>query len=270
MRNFVIGDIQGCFTEFMKLLELINFNPETDKLWLAGDMINRGPDSLAVMDFLINHQESIISVLGNHELHFLAIANNLRHPSRNDSMEELLASPMLPEIIAWLRKTPLIYYNNDFNAVLVHAGIYPHWTLHQALNYGLEMHQLLLSNQWQDVLSNMYGNEPVKPETIKTKAERHRFLLNVFTRMRYCTADGGLELKVKVSPGMQPDHLIPWYELIKQHQTPYRIFFGHWASLGIHIHKGITCLDSGCVWGRTLTAFCIETNEFLSVPATKI
>ena len=270
MSNYIIGDIQGCYREFIDLLDLIGFDTKNDKLWLTGDMINRGPDSLAVINFLMKHQDSVIAVLGNHELHFLAIANKIRLPSKNDSIEQILSSPNCDEIIRWLRTLPLIYYSHDFNIAMVHAGIYPKWNLNEALAYGDKMHKLIESNNWVHVLSNMYGNDPANQEDIKSDEDNYRFILNVFTRMRYCSQEGELDLIINSPPGTQPAHLVPWYELSGINKASYRLFFGHWASLGIHTYKNVTCMDSGCVWGRSLTGFCIETSQFYSVPESKI
>ncbi len=153
---------------------------------------------------------------------------------------------------------------------MVHAGIYPKWNLNEALAYGDKMHKLIESNNWVHVLSNMYGNDPAKQEDIKSDEDNYRFILNVFTRMRYCSQEGELDLIINSPPGTQPAHLVPWYELSGISKASYRLFFGHWASLGIHTYKNVTCMDSGCVWGRSLTGFCIETSQFYSVPESKI
>ncbi|MEK9686801.1 MAG: symmetrical bis(5'-nucleosyl)-tetraphosphatase [Gammaproteobacteria bacterium] len=258
MSNYFIGDIQGCYKELLSLLEKIAFDPQKDKLWLAGDLINRGPSSLEVIEFAYQNESSINFVLGNHELHFLAVATKQRHIGPNDTFQDILQSKNLANIIEWLREKPLIINNDALNFMMVHAGIYPLSNIKITLAAANEIEDKLKSSDWLNVLAKMYGNAPIHPDTVKNDWEYTRFWLNVLTRMRYCYSDGSLDLETKVPPGNQPHELKPWYELANQLPQDRKIIFGHWASLGLFTFKNFYCLDSGCVWGKDLTALRLE------------
>ncbi len=265
MATYAIGDIQGCYQSFMQLLNKIQFEPTKDTLWLAGDMINRGPQSLATMQFILDHQDNIQCVLGNHDLHFLAVACQNKPPHLKDTFNDILESNQKDEIIQWLSKQPLAYYDESFDTLMVHAGL-PHcWSQIDAIGYSQEVSLILQSNQANEFYSSMYGNEPAQWNNKLQGAERLRHITNAFTRMRYCFFDGELELQTKSPVGSQADDLFPWFELeSKSYQG--NIVFGHWASLeGKTTNSRINALDTGCVWGGSLTAIRLEDKQRFSV-----
>ncbi len=261
MATYAIGDIQGCYQSFRKLLKKIKFNPLTDKLWLAGDMINRGQDSLQTMQFILDNQQHIQSVLGNHDLHFLAVAHNCQEIHAKDTFDDILNSDLKQEVVAWLSKQPLALYNKSFDTLMVHAGMPFNWSKKQTLKYSQEVSKKIQSASRYQFYLSMYGNLPDTWQRELTGHNRLRYITNALTRMRYCHPDGRLELKVKSSPGEQNSHLIPWFELENQ-QYQGSIIFGHWASLeGRSGFDNIHALDTGCVWGGRLTAFRLEDNK---------
>jgi len=261
MATYAIGDIQGCYQSFRKLLKKIQFDPQKDQLWLTGDMINRGPNSLATMEFILKYQSSIRCVLGNHDLHFLAVANHCQNASEKDTFTDILNSNMRDEIIYWLSKQPLVIYDKNLNTLMVHAGLPFYWSEKRALKFSKEVSLVLQSPAAYQYYVSMYGNTPDTWSRSHKGIDRLRFITNAFTRMRYCHLDGRLELKVKSALNKRPKHLIPWFEL---ENTRYKgnIVFGHWASLqGYSPYPNIHALDTGCVWGGKLTAMRLEDKK---------
>ena len=261
MATYAIGDIQGCYQSFRKLLKKIKFNPLSDTLWLAGDLINRGPNSLSVMRYVLKHQSSIKCVLGNHDLHFLAVANHCQTPSRKDTFHDILNSNQRDEIVYWLTKQPLAIYDKKLNTLMVHAGLPFYWSQKRAIKFSNEVSKVLQSPAAYQYYVSMYGNKPDCWSKSLKGIDRLRFITNAFTRMRYCHLDGRLELNAKSALGKQPKHLIPWFELENER---YRgnIVFGHWASLqGYSPYENIHALDTGCVWGGKLTAMRLEDKK---------
>ncbi|WP_337879806.1 symmetrical bis(5'-nucleosyl)-tetraphosphatase [Rheinheimera sp.] len=263
MARYVIGDIQGCLPQLKELLALLQFNPALDELWFCGDLVARGPQSLETLRFIkaLGPQHKI--VLGNHDLHLLACAYGVATAKASDQLEQILQAADRDELLDWLRQQPLMHYDKNEQLLLVHAGLAPHWTPAAALAACAEVEQLLKHRPLQ-LLQEMYGDEPALWQDATTNAERWRFTVNSCTRMRYCQHNGALELKEKRPPAQVP-HLRPWYEF--WHDQPHpQIFFGHWASLmGFSPVPGIQALDTGCVWGNSLTAYCIENGQRYSV-----
>jgi len=265
MATYAIGDIQGCYQSFRKLLKKINFEPIKDQLWLAGDMINRGPNSLAVMEFILSNRNSVRCVLGNHDLHFLAVANECHAANLKDTYFDILESSLKYPIMTWLSKQPLARYNKEHNVLMTHAGLLPSWSHQEALKYSKEVSQTLQSAGSYQFYLSMYGNQPDTWKNGLQGLDRLRFITNVFTRMRYCHSDGRLELNTKSTPGVENAHLFPWFELDNTRYTG-DIVFGHWASLmGKTSRKNVYALDTGCVWGRKLTALRLECRRSFSV-----
>lgn len=263
MATYAIGDVQGCFKQLQSLLTKIKFDPSTDQLWFCGDLVARGPDSLATLRFIRSLGNAAKVVLGNHDLHFLACAFGFAEVDAKDQLDELLNAPDLAELLDWLQQQPLMYFEPERQLLLVHAGLAPGWDLHQALNAAAQV-STVLQNQPEKLFSVMYGNTPALWSEAKTDEERWRFTINSCTRMRFCLTNGALELKEKRHPD-KVSTLIPWYQFWRQQPHP-QIFFGHWAALMGHSPvEGIHALDTGCVWGNYLTAYCIETTQRYSV-----
>lgn len=261
MAIFAIGDIQGCWIELQRLLNKINFDPEEDTLWFTGDLVNRGPGSLETVRFVKKLGDSAITVLGNHELHLLAIAHGKFKARKNDTFDALLKAHDRDELIEWLRHRPLMHRDKELGYAMVHAGLPPQWSIKEASRRAKEIETVLQSDQVGDFLENMYGDEPAIWDEELTGWERLRFITNCFTRIRYCDKKGRLNLKQKCAPGDQPDGLFPWFELPKRKNKSADIIFGHWSTLGFKAENGIYALDTGCLWGGQLTALRIDGEE---------
>ena len=266
MSTYIFGDIQGCFDEFQKLLDIVQYDASSDHLWFVGDLINRGPKNLQTLEFIMS-QERVVTVLGNHDLHFLAIATGCHDLNPNDTVTDLLASPRLPEIIDWLRTRPLIHHDAELGFTMVHAGIPPIWDLQTSLEHAREVEAVLASED--SFFQDMYGNQPDQWQDSLTGPDRHRIITNYFTRMRFCTENGKLELTYKEKAG--PAGFSPWFNFPRPDGQSLRILFGHWAALGgITGNESAIALDTGCVWGRNLTAFRIDDKQFFSIPSIPV
>lgn len=262
MAIFAIGDIQGCVMPLEQLLGRIGFEPTTDQLWLTGDLINRGPNSLATLQLLRSFGNSVITVLGNHDLHFLAVASGVQKPRRGDTLATLLKSPDLGDIVDWLRARPLMHCDKSIKTILVHAGIYPGWSRKQAAALACEVESALQGENHVEFIRAMYGNRPSKWGSDLAPEDRFRFIVNTFTRMRYCDRKGNLNLAQKGPPGSQPNRYRPWYEHENMKCHSWRIVFGHWASLGCRQIGRFISLDSGCVWGGKMTAAQLDSQFY--------
>jgi bis(5'-nucleosyl)-tetraphosphatase (symmetrical) len=267
MAHYAIGDIQGCFEPLQRLLGLIRFNPEQDQLWLVGDVVNRGPQSLEVLRFLQTlHPAALRVVLGNHDLHFLAVAFGLIPLGKHDTFQPVLQAPDRESLCDWLRQQPLLHYDKKLNYIMTHAGILPAWTLAEAIKYAEEVQAALRSPAYRDALFHLYGNTPTHWNEQLTGWDRLRFINNSFTRMRFCTPDGGLDLEFKGKPGEQEKGQIPWFHIHPRNTAPIQLVFGHWAALGGVTHEpDIHALDTGCAWGNTLTAMRLEDQKRFEV-----
>jgi bis(5'-nucleosyl)-tetraphosphatase (symmetrical) len=270
MRRFAIGDIQGCYQSLQSLLEKIKFNPQQDQLWLVGDLINRGPDSLATLRYLYSIRHAIKIVLGNHDLHFIAAHYGLRKKGKLDTLDELLAAPDCQLFVDWLSQQPLVYHDKQSHIAMVHAGIPPQWSLAQALNFSAEVESALKGNQRQEFLSAMYGNTPAIWSSDLKGTDRLRVITNYFTRMRFCSAEGELELQTKEDAAGAPEGLAPWFSHTHRKTANEKIIFGHWAALqGKVTLPNLYALDTGCVWGGSLTAMDLSSYERVSYGCTR-
>ncbi len=256
MALYAIGDVQGCFTELQKLLEKIAFDPASDRLWFTGDLVNRGPRSVDTLRFVKSLGEKGVSVLGNHDVHLLAVSQNARPLKKNDTFGDVLAAPDADELIDWLRHRPLLHYQDGF--CLVHAGLSPQWDLETALRCAAEVEQALQGPEFNPLLAHIYGNQPDRWAESLRGFDRLRFITNAFTRLRYCTRDGRIDLQEKNRPGSQAPHLIPWFEVPGRKSRQLTILFGHWSTLGFYVGNGCYGLDSGCLWGQQLTALRLD------------
>ena len=260
MATYAVGDLQGGLKPLECLLESANFSWQEDTLWLVGDVINRGPESLQTLRYLHQHRERVVCVLGNHDLNLLAIASELRTPSPGDTMAEILAAPDREELLDWLRHRPLLH--TDAGYTMVHAGIPPMWTLAQAQTYAAEVEQVLQSDNYLDFIANMYGNTPGRWEENLSGHERLRTITNSLTRIRFFYPDGSMDLENKGALPVAGQGEIPWYNFPNRATEQDNIIFGHWASLdGKADHPRVYALDTGCVWGRSMTMLCLDTGQ---------
>ena len=267
MSTYAIGDIQGCYAAFMRLLERIGFDPGKDRLWLVGDLVNRGPQSPKVLRQVIELGDCVTSVLGNHDLHLLAVAAGVRKLSRSDTFGDVLKAKNSDELIGWLRQRPLLAFAQKHNRALVHAGLPPAWTVRRALKEAAKTEAMLRSEDWRAAVAAMYGNAPLVWSKSLDSEEKLRYTINALTRMRYCDRRGRLSFEYSGPPGTQPKSLVPWYRAPGRKSAGTHIYFGHWSALGVMQAQNLTALDSGCVWGRRLTAVKIGRS---TQPRTRV
>ncbi|NOT10889.1 MAG: symmetrical bis(5'-nucleosyl)-tetraphosphatase [Methylococcaceae bacterium] len=252
MAIYAIGDIQGCFDDLLKLLDTIAFNEHSDQLWFAGDLVNRGPKSLETLRFVKSLGNAAITVLGNHDMHLLAASCNDQASHRKDTLSQVLEASDRDELVDWLRHQPLFHFNDDF--CLVHAGLPPQWDFKTTKKMALLAEDTLKSPNYQFFLKQMYGDKPNLWSTSLKGIRKQRFIINCFTRMRYCDADGRLDFAQNGPLGSQPNHLFPWFEAPNRKNADMRVIFGHWSSLGYYEGANCYAIDTGCLWGGQLTA----------------
>ena len=266
MSTYAIGDIQGCFTELEALLDIIDFNHDEDKLWFTGDLVNRGPESLEVLRFVKALGDRAITVLGNHDLHLLAVFNNKVESKPKDTLETILDAPDCHELCEWLRHQPLLHHDPILGYTLIHAGFPPQWDLDDAQIHAREVEKVLQSNGYITFLSKMYRNHPNQWSDSLESWERIRFITNAFTRIRFCDAEGHLDLKNKGKPGEQDEGFMEWFKIPERKSKGYKLIIGHWAAIiGEANEKNIYALDTGCIWGNSLTALRLEDEHLFSV-----
>lgn len=270
MAIYAIGDIQGCFDELEELLRQLRFQRGRDQLWCVGDLVNRGPRSLEVLRFVSSLGDDARIVLGNHELNLMAIAAGLRQLRPQDTVQDILGAPDGNDLIEWLALQPLLVREPGVPYTMVHAGLAPQWDVADAAILAGEVQAALKGNERRDFLANMYGNEPDRWVDALDGWQRLRFITNALTRIRYVDSDGRLNLTENGPPGSQRDSLAPWYESNKRRSYGEPIIFGHWASLQIEkkldpVHR-VYHLDTGCVWGRELTALRLDDEHYFHVP----
>jgi bis(5'-nucleosyl)-tetraphosphatase (symmetrical) len=263
MSTYAIGDIQGCYNEFHQLLQQIGFDSEQDRLWLVGDLVNRGPDSLQVLRLVKSLGDSAITVLGNHDLHLLAVAAGEAALHRGDTLDEVLNAPDREELLTWLRHQRLLYAQDDY--VLVHAGLLPQWTVKQAASLAQEVEQALRSDDYAIFFEHMYGNAPHGWSDEYSGYKRLRVITNAFTRMRICDARGEMEFKFKGEVENIPAGYQPWFELAKRKSQDATVIFGHWSALGLKVTPNVIALDTGCLWGGPMTAIRLEDRKIFQV-----
>jgi len=262
MSTYAIGDLQGCLEPLQRLLDEVRFDPARDRLWLAGDLVNRGPDSLECLRFVHSMRESLEVVLGNHDLHLLAVARGHRKANPKDTLAPIIEASDRDVLLDWLRRQPLMHYDAYLDYVMVHAGIPPKWDLERARAHAREVEAVLQSDQLDDFLAQMYGNEPGRWKHKLYGSARLRVITNYFTRMRFCTADGELDLESKGGLETQKPGFAPWYAHAQHRCRNHRIVFGHWAALeGKAGASNVYPLDTGCVWGGSLTALRLEDQQ---------
>ena len=269
MSTYAIGDVQGCYPELRALLRECGFDARRDRLWLAGDLVNRGPRSLEVLRFVTDLGDRAHIVLGNHDLHLVASHHGIRRPRARDTFHDVLDAPDGEALVDWLRGRPMVHRDPELGFVMVHAGIPPAWTVDEACRLGSELSEALRGPDHSRLLAGMYGNKPDRWRDSLAGLDRLRFVTNAFTRMRYCHADGRLDFSETRPPGAQDPSLAPWYTLRDAGADGARIVFGHWATLqllaplprALHVRH----VDTGCVWGGSLTALRLDDDREFSV-----
>jgi bis(5'-nucleosyl)-tetraphosphatase (symmetrical) len=263
MSTYAIGDLQGCHDALMRLLDAVKFDTAADRLWLVGDLVNRGPDSLAVLRFLRELGDAAVCVLGNHDLHLLALAAGHGRLHKGDTLDAVLAAPDRDALIDWLRRQRLAWREGDW--VLVHAGVLPGWTVDEVMQYAAEAEATLQGPGYGDFLAQMYGNAPVAWDAGLQGVERLRVIVNAFTRLRYCSAAGEMEFHHKGAPGTQPSGWLPWFDVPGRKSADATFVIGHWSTLGLINRPGLVALDTGCLWGKQLTALRLDDRQVFSV-----
>ena len=266
MATYIVGDIQGCLDELKQLLATVRFDPSYDQLWIAGDLVARGPKSLETLRFIKQLGHSAIVVLGNHDLHLLAVSLGIHRVKDKDKTAAIFSAPDKDELLTWLRHQPLLAEHDEF--VMCHAGISPQWDLTIARAANSEIENLLQSDKWPWLIEKMYANLPDSWHDDLQGIERYRYIINAFTRMRFCFVDGRLDMACKQPPN-EVDHsqLVPWFDLPSRKTLGKTVLFGHWAALEGHTGKGEIGLDTGCVWGGDLTMLRWEDKQFFKQKA---
>lgn len=258
MTRYAVGDLQGCYGDLRRLLDRIGFDPATDRLWFVGDLVNRGPASLATLRYVKGLGDAATVVLGNHDLHLLAIAWDAaeHRPHKGDNLEDVLRAPDRDELLDWLRRRPLLHEEDGW--CMVHAGLPPQWDLETARACAREAEAVLAGDGIAEFIRHLYGNHPDRWSADLCGYDRWRFTINCLTRMRYCDADGRLEFQHKCAPGRQPAHLYPWYQVPGRKTAELKIVFGHWSTLGYRVEQNCWAIDTGCLWGGALTALRLD------------
>ena len=267
MSIWAIGDIQGCHSSLQQLLNHSEIaNDKNARFWFCGDLVNRGPDSLAVLDTIMAMGEKAITVLGNHDLHLLGMVAGLRKPGRLDTLDEILNSPKLSIYVDWLRSRPLAHLEDKH--LLVHAGVWPGWSAQDVINMSKQVQLRLQSHDWQEQIKNMYGNTPVLWDENLDADQQFRFTVNSLTRMRMLHNDGSLDFEHKGEPIYKNDFK-PWFSMPNRKAQDTTIVFGHWSALGLYVQPNLIGLDTGCIWGKHLTALRLHDRKFIQVQCDK-
>ncbi len=266
MATWAIGDIQGCFDEFKALLDKIRFRPDCDRLWLTGDLVNRGPQSLQTLEFLYALSDNLNVALGNHDLHLLATAFDHQKPGRKDTLDELLASPRSSPLLQWLRQQPLLHMDEHLDVCMVHAGLHPQWSIDKAAVLAREVEAILQSDRHIEFYRHMYGDKPAQWSDELNGWQRSRFITNMLTRIRYFKTDGSVALQAKGAPAKNAG-LIPWFDMPDRASASQHIIFGHWSTLALvnRDYPNVSPIDTGCLWGGRLTALRIDERPFTSM-----
>ena len=267
MTRYAIGDVQGCHAELRALVRELKFSPDRDVLWFVGDLVNRGPQSLETLRYIHSLGDNAVVVLGNHDLHLLAVVyGSKRKRKSGDTIDDVLEAPDRDKLLEWLITRPLVHFDADQADLMVHGGVIPRWTLKQTLDVAREVESALRTNP-RELFDNMYGDQPDRWSENLTGYDRLRFAINVLTRMRFCTADGRIDLKMKGPPTAARAPFKPWFEHENRLTQDVRILFGHWSALGFSRSHNTVGLDTGCVWGGSLSAFNLDADApLISVP----
>lgn len=270
MAVYAIGDIHGCMKALSELLEAISWQPGTDALWFVGDLVNGGPDSLAVLRWMVAHKEHVTVVLGNHDLHMLAVADGVKQARKSDTFQDIFDAPDKEDLLDWLRRRPMMHRQG--NHVMVHAGLLPPWTMEEAQGLARDIESVLRGPQKGRVafFDAMYGNEPRRWRGDLMGADRLRLGINAMTRMRIVgEVDLALEFDFKGELGDVPEGYVAWFDAARPAQQGLTVLCGHWSALGLVMREDLIALDTGCVWGRHLTAVRIEDRQIFQVQCSR-
>ena len=261
MAVYAIGDVQGCYSQLLRLIEKINFDPANDFLWFCGDLVNRGPESLQTLRFIKSLGHRAITVLGNHDLHLLALYHSKQTLNTSDTLSQVLTSSDCDELMNWLQSRPLAYFDESLKTVIAHAGIHPDWNLKQTLALSSELEQVLQGDGSSLFFEKMYGDTPDIWADHLTGFDRLRCITNVFTRMRFIAADHRLDFEAKGGPQQHNDtSLRPWFNLNSQLEPNIKVVFGHWATLATGAYGRHYAIDGGCIWGGCFTALQLDAE----------
>lgn len=267
MATFAIGDLQGCYEPLRRLVDVTGFDSARDRLWFVGDLVNRGPDSLACLRYVKSLGDAAVTVLGNHDLHLVCVAEGIQRSGRRDTLDEVLGAPDRDELVAWLRGRPMLHLEGGH--LLVHGGLLPEWTAARAAELAREVEDALRGPCHRAMLAELYGDQPNRWSDDLTGMERLRVIVNAMTRMRVCTRDGAMVLGFKGEPGEAHDAWTPWFDMPERRSADHTIVCGHWSALGVRVRPDLLSLDGGCVWGRCLTAIRLEDRELFTVACPK-
>lgn len=263
MTRYAIGDVQGCHDELQALIARLNFSADRDQIYFVGDLVNRGPASLQVLRFVRSLGDNAVVVLGNHDLHLLAVVHGVRRNRKSDTLDDVLTAPDRDALLEWLITRPMAHIHTHGDGrvdLIVHAGLIPQWTADVTLALARDV-EAALRNDPSRVFDHMYGDEPDRWSDDLGEKDRLRFTINVLTRLRVCSADGRIDLKWKGKPPPPDSPYQPWFDIERRQTRDARVIFGHWSALGFVQRNGVVGLDSGCVWGGSLTAFDLDTDR---------
>jgi len=264
MATFAIGDIQGCHDSLCRLLDACAFDPARDRLWLVGDLVNRGPQSLATLRLIKSFGDAALTVLGNHDLYLLMVAEGgARFRARDDTLQAILDAPDRDELLGWLRRQPLCHVEGEY--CMVHAGLLPQWTAARARELAREVEDALQGAQFAEFMQQLWGSEPAAWSDDLTGWARLRVIVNAMTRMRFCTAEGVMEFKTKGETAQAPAGYLPWFDAPQRRSADSIMVVGHWSALGLKLTPNLLALDSGCLWGGQLSALRLEDRRLFQV-----
>jgi bis(5'-nucleosyl)-tetraphosphatase (symmetrical) len=267
LATYAIGDLQGCYRPLESLLASFAFDCARDRLWFVGDLVNRGPDSLQCLRFVKSLGDAAITVFGNHDLHLICVAEGVEKKKKRDTLDEILEAPDRDELVAWLRHRPLMHAADGF--ALVHAGLLPEWSVAKARALAAEVERELQGPGYRAFLERMYGDEPDRWSESLGGIDRLRVIVNAMTRLRVCDSSGAMVLKFKGEPKDAPRGSTPWFDVPGRRSLDHTVVFGHWSALGLLVRPDILGLDSGCVWGRALSAVRLEDRRLFQVPCPR-
>jgi bis(5'-nucleosyl)-tetraphosphatase (symmetrical) len=267
MATYAIGDLQGCLEPLQRLLDSLNFDPAADRLWFVGDLVNRGPASLEVLRFVRKLGAGATVVQGNHDLHLVMQAEGYGKRNVEDTLDAVLAAPDRDELLAWLRTRPLFHVEDGY--AMVHAGLLPSWDVDKAAALSREVEGALQAENYRDFLANMWGSTPTSWSDDLASWGRLRVVVNAMTRMRFCSVDGVMDFKAKGPAQNAPAGYLPWFDVPGRVSADHAIVCGHWSALGLRIEDRLLALDTGCLWGGSLTAIRLEDRRVFQVPCTR-
>lgn len=267
MATYAIGDVQGCYSALQSLLGEIGFSPSRDRLWLVGDLVNRGDASLEVLRFLRSLGDVAVTTLGNHDLHLVMLAEGCSRFNKEDTLDAVLAAPDRDDLLAWLRAQSMFHVEGEY--AMVHAGILPSWSIRRARELGREVESALTAPDYPEFLANMWGSEPTQWNEHLRGWDRLRVIVNAMTRMRFCTLEGQMEFRSKGPPDMAPAGYLPWFAVPGRASATHTVICGHWSALGFRHEEKLLALDSGCLWGGSLTAVRLEDRKIFQHPCAR-